>query len=533
MKNAVTGAGQKALRTLNGFTTGQKTMTALAMVALIVGGSLFYTWASTPTYAPLFSNLSGTDASAIVDKLNADGTPYQLTDGGSTITVPQEAVYGERVKMSGAGLPSGDQTGYALLDKQGLTTSQFQQQVNYQRAVEGELEKTINAIQGVRSAVVHLAIPQQSVFTNDKTKPTASVLIATQPGAALTSEQVQAVTNLVSASIPGMSASDVSISDSTGRVLSSVGGAGGGVNGSGDQRAQMTADYESRLTIQLQDMVDRLVGPGHAVVQVTADLDYDQTQTTTEKFTTQSSVPPLADSSVKESYSAPPGTTTGILGPSGVPNTGAGTGSSYVKESLTRNNAVGRTVEQRTSAPGSVRKLNVGILLDSSGTKIDSAALTTLVSSSVGIDPTRGDTVQVTSLAFDQATQKAATAELQQASSAASQAGLMGLVKSVVLGLIVLMVMVLGFLSMRARSKPLLTDEDRLSIEALQRELEQPEPVRSPGRMNGTLGPWTGTGGVPTGTRQATVRDEIGHLVERQPDEVAELLRGWLADRRN
>ena len=109
----------------------------------------------------------------------------------------------------------------------------------------------------------------------------------------------------------------------------------------------------------------------------------------------------------------------------------------------------------------------------------------------------------------------------------------MGLVKSVVLGLIVLMVMVLGFLSMRARSKPLLTDEDRLSIEALQRELEQPEPVRGPGRMNGTLGPWTGTGGVPTGTRQATVRDEIGHLVERQPDEVAELLRGWLADRRN
>ncbi len=533
MKTAVTGAGQKALRTLNGFTTGQKTMTALAIVALVIGGSLFYTWAATPTYAPLFSNLSGSDASAIVDKLTADGTPYQLTDGGSTITVPQDSVYSERVKLSGAGLPSGDQTGYALLDKQGLTTSQFQQQVNYQRAVEGELEKTINAIQGVRSAVVHLAIPQQSVFTNDKTKPTASVLIATQPGASLTSEQVQAVTNLVSASIPGMSASDVSVSDSTGRVLSSVGGAGGGVTGSADQRAQMTTDYESRLTTELQGMVDRLVGPGHAVVQVTADLDYDQTQTTTEKYTVQTSVPPLADSSTKETYTGAGGLTAGILGPSGAANPSGSAGTIYSKESLTRNNAVGRTVEQRTSAPGSVRKLNVGILLDSSGAKIDPAALKSLVSSSVGMDATRGDSVEVTALAFDQATQKAAQVELQQASSAATQAGLMGLIKSVVLGLIVLVVMVLAFLSMRARSKPLLTDEDRLSIEALQRELGQPEPSLGPRRMTGTLGPWTGAGGVEPGSRQATVRDEIGHLVERQPDEVAELLRGWLADRRN
>ncbi|HEY5247132.1 MAG TPA: flagellar basal-body MS-ring/collar protein FliF, partial [Dermatophilaceae bacterium] len=269
MKNYANAAGQRALRTVTGFTTGQKTITALALLAVILGGSFFYKWAATPTYAPLFSNLSGTDASAIVDKLSADGTPYQLTDGGSTITVPQESVYAERIKMSGQGLPSGDTTGYALLDKQGLTTSQFQQTVDYQRAVEGELEKTINSIDGVRSAIVHLAIPQQSVFTSDTTKPTASVLISTQPGVSMTSQQVQSVTNLVSAAVPGMAANGVSVSDSTGRVLTSVGATGTTQGGAGDTRAQMTADFESRTTTQLQDMVDRLVGPGHAVVQVT------------------------------------------------------------------------------------------------------------------------------------------------------------------------------------------------------------------------------------------------------------------------
>src|SRR5690242_557086 len=154
-------------RTVSGFTTGQKVVSVLVLAGLLLGGFAFARWASAPTYAPLFSNLASSDASAIVDKLNSSSVPYKLTDGGQTIMVPQDQVYAERLKMSGAGLPSAKNTGYSLLDQQGVTASQFQQQVAYQRALEGELSNTIEAIGGVQTAIVHLAIPQQDVFLDD------------------------------------------------------------------------------------------------------------------------------------------------------------------------------------------------------------------------------------------------------------------------------------------------------------------------------------------------------------------------------
>src|SRR5919199_2176881 len=204
MPAALAGPLARIRSVLSTISLGQKVVIGLLLVGLVLGGFFFYSWITAPTYAPLFSNLASTDASAIVDEVDAEGVTYELADGGGTIMVPKDQVYDLRLTMSGKGLPAGQDTGYALLDEQGITTSEFQQQVTYQRAIEGELAKTLEAIQGVQQAVVHVALPKEQVFATDQGKPTASVLLSLTPGTQLSGEQITAITNLVSSSVQGM-----------------------------------------------------------------------------------------------------------------------------------------------------------------------------------------------------------------------------------------------------------------------------------------------------------------------------------------
>src|SRR3954449_6215955 len=245
MKSMLAGTLERARSTFATISLGQKVVIGLLVLGLLLGGVFFYRWITTPTQSPLFSNLASTDASAIVDELNAEGVSYELADGGQTIMVPKDQVYNLRLTMSGKGLPAGQDTGYALLDQQGITTSEFQQQVSYQRAIEGELAKTLEAIHGVNTAVVHIALPKDEVFTTEQGKPTASVLLDLAAGTQLSGEQIQAVTNLVSSSIEGMDPTDVTVADSTGKVLSAAGT--GLTAAAGDQRSQMEQEYENRL----------------------------------------------------------------------------------------------------------------------------------------------------------------------------------------------------------------------------------------------------------------------------------------------
>src|SRR3954453_691712 len=223
MKSALAGTLERARSTFATISLGQKVVIGLLLAGLLLGGFYFYSWITTPTQAPLFSNLASTDASAIVDELNAEGVAYELADGGTTILVAKDSVYDLRLTMSGKGLPSGSDTGYALLDEQGITTSEFQQKVTYQRALEGELSKTLESLDGVRQAVVHVALPEDEVFVTDQKEPTASVLLDLSAGTELSGEQITAVTNLVSSSIQGMKPDQVSVTDSTGQVLSAAG----------------------------------------------------------------------------------------------------------------------------------------------------------------------------------------------------------------------------------------------------------------------------------------------------------------------
>lgn len=219
MPRQVTSAFKRFGNAIREFTIAQRTVAIIGVAVLVLGIAALSMWVTKPAYTPLFSGLSGEDANSIVEQLRTDGVDYQLADGGATILVPEGNVYDERIKAASTGLPTSSTGGYSLLDTMGVTSSEFQQSVTYKRALEGELAKTIGALDGVKMASVQLAIPEDSVFVSEKNDPTASVFVETQNGVSLTNDQVQAIVHLTSASIDGMTAADVAVVDSTGAVL--------------------------------------------------------------------------------------------------------------------------------------------------------------------------------------------------------------------------------------------------------------------------------------------------------------------------
>ncbi len=537
MRDRLTALMRRGTDGWKAFTPGQRAVTVFAVLALAIGGYFFATWAGKPTMAPLFSNLAASDASAIVDRLNADGVTYSLSDGGSTINVPSDQVYNLRIAMSGAGLPASGDAGYSLLDKQGIMTSEFMQQVTYRRALEGELAKTIEAINGVNKATVHLAIPQKDVFTDDQLAPTASVLVDTGTKA-LAGGAVTSIVHLVSSSVEGLEPTAVTVVGANGKVLSS---SGDGAGTSPDGQSGQTSAYEQRLNSALQNMLDTVVGPGHSVVQVTADLDFDATETKTQKYVADPAVPPLSESKTSEQYTGGNGTPVGgVLGPDNiqVPNgTGTGGDGTYQQSTETRNNAVGMVTETKKSAPGAVKKLAVAVIVDSATAKIDEAQLQQLVSSAVGLDATRGDQIAVSSMAFDttkaeaeqNAAKEAAKAEQGQLQQKYIQMGL------IILALLVLLI-VAAVSSRRRRKaeKAKLTDQQNAALEEMQAAIEAARAKLALEGQGGLGGAHALEGAGGPGEefdRDGRFRD-ITQMVEKQPDEVAQLLRGWLADRR-
>ncbi|MBI1758584.1 MAG: flagellar M-ring protein FliF [Actinobacteria bacterium] len=529
-RDQLAATARRALATFGGFSAGQKAVTVSTVLLLTIGGYLFSTWAARPTLAPLYSNLSATDANAIVEKLSAGGTTYQLADGGQTILVPQDKVYGLRLTMSGAGLPSAKDTGYALLDKQGLTTSEFMQHVDYQRALEGELASTIGSIGGVHSATVHLAIPQQSVFTDSQQPTTASVLVATSPGETLSTTQVQAIVHLVSSSVVGLDPKRVTVADSTGTVLSTA-GTDGTTTGAATAQAQQTQAFEQRLNASVQQMLDQVVGHGHAVVKVTAELNYDLVNTRSQTYVADPKLPPLSQNKTSETYTGTGTPGGGILGVGGT-GAGAGTGAgTYARASQIQDNAVGMVTQTTDSAPGAIRRLAVAVLLDSRTSKgINPASVQQLVSSAVGLTAKRGDVISVTSLPFDQVAATQAEQALAATRSARQRQQLLAMARTGGMVLVALLLLLGAWRSQRKRRAELSAD-DKARIEEMRAALDRARlsalEAGEPAQALAASLP-----GIDPDEIQRQHR-ELAELIDRQPEDVAHLLRGWLGDRRS
>ncbi|TQN37489.1 flagellar M-ring protein FliF [Blastococcus colisei] len=527
MNAALAGTMERARSTFSTISLGQKVVIGLLLVGLLLGGFFFFRWITTPTQAPLFSNLASTDASAIVDELNAAGVAYELTDGGQTILVAKDQVYDLRLTMSGQGLPAGQDTGYALLDEQGITTSEFQQQVTYQRALEGELSKTLEALEGVRSAVVHVALPEDEVFVTEEAKPTASVLLDLTPGTALSGEQIQAVTNLVSSSVQDMAPDQVTVADSTGQVLSAAGE--GMTAAAGDARSQVEQEYQNRLAANAQQILDRVVGPGRAVVSVRADVDLAQRDTTSETYVYEEGTPPLSESTTVEDYVGGGAPVGGVLGPENMPDAAENAGggeSTYNKESTTANNAVGKTTEVIQGAPGGLNRLTVSVVMDEAiAGNLPQQQIRELVGNAVGLDEARGDDITVAALPFDNTAAEAAAAEMEAAREADAAEQMWSMIRTGGIAAGIALVVLIVWLRSRRRGdveedyEPLeLTDDMLAELDRL-RVASSRDEVRIDNRQME----------LEAAERQK-VRGEISAMVNERPDEVAAMLRGWLTE---
>jgi len=545
MPKEVSAAFGRITHALREFTVAQRTIAIIGVAVLVVGAVALGAWFTRSQYSPLFSGLNGSDASAIVDQLDADGVPYQLTDGGQTILVPDTAVNSARLKAAAAGLPSLDNGGYALLDAMGVTASEFQQDVTYKRAIEGELASTIESIKGVRTASVKLAIPEKSVFVSEKQDPTASVFVDTEAGVNLSTDQVQAITHLTAASVDGLTPENVSVVSADGTVLSAV---GTGATGSTDQQA---STYEDRVRAAVQSMLDRVVGVGNATVAVAASMNLNSGQRVEETFTAPEGDPSLTEDSSKQQYTGTGAGAngTGVLGADSIAvptdtTTGGGDGS-YTSESTTKTNAINKVTETTQIAAGQIERQTVSVAVDKDAAAgMTAATLEGLVAAAAGIDEERGDAVKVELVTFAKVDSGTAASALEEARASELQSNITKIVTTAVpfAGAILLLIILMSGIRASAKRRAKQADKDlgemtqvRDSVEGGQATaidsaaaaglLPPTQPLVAGPSAFAEFGPDLDEPGVER------MRQEIDSLAAASPERMAEHLRTLMDDR--
>ena len=526
-----------------GFTPGQRGIILVAALGLILGAFALTRWVAQPTWTPLFGETSSADTQKIVEELQAEGAQYKLGGNGNTVMVPQSQLYALRVSVGAKGLPSttSQSSSWAIFDQQGMTATEIQQNAAYQRAIEGDLAKTLQAIAGVNTAIVKLAIPKDSVFVTEKDKTTASVLLSLAPGTTLSKSQVRSVTNLVATSVPGLLTANVAVSDGNGTLLTAPNdGSSGAAAANANDTDEQTAQFEDRVAAKTQQMLDQVLGAGSAVVRVSAALDFDAKHSTTESYLPSPALP-LSEQTSREAFNPGPGGVGGLLGvitPTPL-SSAMGTGQ-YYKDSTTRNNGIGKSIVEAEAAPGAVKRLSVAVVLDSSAAEgVDPATVQALVASAVGIDSTRGDVVQVNAVPFNKAAAEKTAKELAKAEAEAKTAGYIDLGKKGGMGLLIVIAAVILMLKQRKGKAATPT------VDATATDL--PDGLLVPSRLEaigadrmrelgagpaGEMGALEQEALSPIIEREK-LREEVASFVDSQPDDIAQLVQGWLEQRSN
>ena len=524
------------------FSKAQRIAMIGAAVAVLVLVFLFTRWSGKTDMAALYTDLEAVDAAEITERLSSKGVSYELADQGKTVMVPRDKLYELRLELSADGLPSGGSGGWSILDNTGITTSEFAQQVGYQRALEGELARTVASLDAVQTATVHLVLPKRDAFVLSETKASASVLVRTRAGKSLTSSQVQAIVNLVSSSVQGLEPDAVTVADTAGNVLNAPGQsvAGGSI---GNTRIEQTTAFENSLASEIQAMLGSVVGVGKAVVTVNADLDFDKTTATSETFTAPTADgTPLAqqESERTEEYTGVIPGDAGVLGPTATIESASGD-TSYTLQERTAQNAVNRVVETTERAPGAIERLSVAVLLDEG--VVDAARIAeveNLVAAAAGVSPERGDQLVVTTLPFDTSLDEATAEELAALEAQQKREERMRLYTTIGAVVVVLAILVLAYRALtkshrRKDDEPIdLRDSAMEELEATSvfEELEEGEEADL--ELDEAEVPELPA--APEMTEEdilaAKLGSQVAAMVEQQPDEVALLLRTWLGDRR-
>jgi flagellar M-ring protein FliF len=517
--------GQNAVAALQRMTGPQRVTLALAFAATALGVFLVARSTASSPMSTLYADLDPSVAADVTAELERQGVPYELTGGGRIIQVPSSQVYQARLDLAGQGLP-GSSSGWPILDDQSITSTAFQQRIAYQRAMEGELARTISAIDAVRSADVHLVIPENDLIVDDGKQASASVLVNTG-GGSISPMQVQAVVNLVASSVEGLATDQVSVVDEAGRVLAAPGGATAMLDLQGDARFRARLDYEAMLENDLETLLATIVGPGLAVVSVSTELDFDAVTTTTEEHKPLESADGgqllLNRTTRNELYrddaaATEEGGELAIELPDDITVDGGAEGVDqgvkYVLDERDEIYAVDKVITTSQNSPGAVTSLSVAVLLDENGVDADRVAdIESLVGAAVGLNTERGDTLAVTLMPINESV-KASIEEAAAAAELTETGGgldLVGLIRTVGTIVVALLVVLLGirFLARTPRRRVI----DSIDLNELD----------AGGAL--ALGPGSSESQLDEGEPPEI---KLQSLIANQTDDVAGVLRAWL-----
>lgn len=405
-------------QTLRGLGVMRLVVLGVVAAGMIAFFAFLTTRITTPPLALLYSDLELRDSGQIVEKLESMAIPYEIRGEGSQILVPADQVGRLRMAMAEAGLPHAGSIGYEIFDKtDALGTSSLVQDINHVRALEGELARTISSLSPVQAARVHIVLPRREIFSRERQEPSASIVIKMRGADRLAHQQVAAVQHLVAAAIPGLKPARVSIVDSEGTLLASGDGDGGEPSVASNSAEEMRVNYENRLARNVEELIERSVGPGKARADVHADMDFDKITTSSESYDPDGQVvrstQEVNDSSESsEAGDQPVTVTTNLPNAQATPATAGGKTKSAHEEKTT-NYDITKTVRNQVREAGIVRRLSVAVLVDGNYTTAADGArnyeprsadelkqLTALVRSAIGFDEKRGDTVEVVNMRF-------------------------------------------------------------------------------------------------------------------------------------
>jgi len=486
----------------------QRVTLAVALVVIVGVSAGILVWSGRPDYVLLYSNLNAEDAWSVVEALNKENVPYKFSSNGSAIHVPSKDVYRLRISLAASGLPKASELGFEIFDRKGgFGVSDFVQQVNYQRALEGELARTITGLSDVEHARVHLTMPKESLFEREEAKTTASVVVTLAGGRSLGEREIAGITHLVASSVPRLDASNVTVIDARGRILSAPSD-DETVAGLSKGQLETQRRIEEYLGKKSQSLLEGVLGPGKAIVKVNAEVDFRQIDETKETFD-PNNVAVRSEERVEES--------------------GQGTQAGNAERSIT-NYEMNRTIQRILGAAGTVKRLSVAVFVDGkwivdpkakkgtlpayqprSPEEIDK--LTTLVRTAVGFDAARGDRVEVANLPFEGDALVVASGGTGSgaSASAAGAAGWKGLALGI-LGKATPFVILLAVLLFLRRSMTDVASTFAEKKDAIETSLLPDRPIDE------------------AEARKMEIRTRVEHLAVERPSEVAALIRSWMME---
>lgn len=529
---------------------GLPRLAAMAVVAVLLLGFFAYlvTRAQTPNLSPLYSGLSLEDSSAIVTELQTLNIPFELRGDGDTILIPRDQITTTRMTLAGSGLPQRGQVGYEIFDEQStLGATSFVQNLNNVRALEGELARTISSLARIKSARVHLVLPERELFRRERTDPSASIVLSVR--GELATGEIRAIQHLVASAIEGLTPTRVSIVDDQGNLLAT--GSGDDEQGAlAGEAAERTLGFENRLRTRVEDMLANVVGAGRARVEVSAEIDYNRSTTTQETFDPESQV--VRSSQVRETENVTAGANGQVTVANELPGASQNAGATGAAEQGTSteevtNYEISKTTQTAVTEAGAIKRLSVAVVVDgvyaadpSVGTSVytprtadEIAQILTLVRSAVGYSEARGDTVEVVNMQFAERPELAVP-------GTDGEGGLLDftrddLMNGAEMAVTLLIALALVFFVMRPLLKKVLTPESQPLALPSGAELghhgvlgangqviaDEPEEPRD------KTPAWVANAKSMGETQLQTLKT-VGTLVEENPKQAALIVRDWL-----